>query len=196
MRKLFAIPCLFLILCCASVNASADTFTLVGSSGVTTTNGTIVGPLSGLLNSTSLMVVCNDYNHHVDFGQTWEVQVRTFDQLSGSALAQYQQAAWLTTQFALNPTSSWGDIQFAVWRVFTNDPALITAGSDFWLAQAMSQDFSNFDFGAFRILTPTGADGQEMITVIPEPATLLLLGTGLTAVAAGVRRRRRAAAAK
>jgi hypothetical protein len=191
-KRLFAISCFFLIVCCASVSASADTFKLVSVSGVTYNNQN-VGPVSALLNSSGITAVCIDFDNRVDLGQTWDVQVRTFGQLNGSELALYQQAAWLGTQFAINPTSSWGDIQFAAWRLFSNDPLLVTSGSDFWLAQAQAQNFGNFDFSSFRILTPTGSDGQEMLTTVPEPATILLLGTGLSAVGFAARRRRRAA---
>ncbi|HLM55271.1 MAG TPA: PEP-CTERM sorting domain-containing protein [Pyrinomonadaceae bacterium] len=190
MKKLFSVTLLLLILSVASVSASADTFTLVSGSGVTH-NGFTVGPLNGLLNGTSITTWCNDFDDFVNFGDTWEVNVLSFSSLSGGELTQYQQVAWLTTQFAVTDQSQWGDIHYALWRVFDDDPTLVNAGSDFWLALAQSQNFANFDFSSFRILRPTGDPGQEMITTVPEPITLLLFGTGLAGVAARVRRRRR-----
>ena len=190
MKKLFSATLLLLTLSFASVSASADTFTLVSGSGVTH-NGFTVGPLNGALNGSPITVWCDDFDDFVNFGDTWEVNVLSFSSLSGGELAQYQQAAWLTTQFAVTDQSQWGDIHYALWRVFDDDPTLVNAGSDFWLALAQSQNFANFDFSSFRILRPTGDPGQEMITTVPEPITLLLFGTGLAGVAARVRRRRR-----
>ncbi len=192
MKKLFSVACLLIILCCASATASADTFTLVSGSGVTH-NGFTVGPLNGILNGTNITTFCTDFDDFVNFGDTWEVNVLSFSDLAGPALTQYQQAAWLTMQFAVTDQSQWGDIHYALWRLSDDDPTLVNAGSDMWLAMAQSQNFANFDFSAFRILRPTGDPGQEMLTTVPEPATLLLLGTGLAGIAARVRRRRKAA---
>src|SRR5205085_3920980 len=118
MKRLLVIPCLFLIICCASVNASADTFTLVGSSGVTSSNRLIVGPLSGLLNSASVSVVCTDFDHHVSFGQTWNVQVLTFSDLGGGVLHQYQEAKTDRKSTRLN--SSHSQISYAVFCLKKN----------------------------------------------------------------------------
>jgi hypothetical protein len=192
MKKLFSVALLLLVLSVASVSASADTFTLVSGSGVTH-NGFTVGPLNGALNGSPVTVWCDDFDDFVNFGDTWEVNVLSFGDLSGSTLTQYQTAAWLTMQFSVTDQSQWGDIHYALWRVFDDDPTLVNAGSDFWLALAQSQNFANFDFSNFRILQPTGDPGQEMLTTVPEPMTLLLFGTGLAGVAAGVRRRRREA---
>ncbi len=201
MRK-FGVLFLFALLLglgCAS-SASADTVKLI-KLGEQFAPGEFAGPYQATLNGDPITMVCVSFDRHVRVGQTWEVSVNEIT-LSGvanalyggtaNALSKYQQAAFLTDQLALNPNEN-GAIQTAIWKLFNAaTPDFGNAGA--WLALAQNQDFSGYDFSKFRILTPTdrSAGGpQENLTTVPEPTTMLLLGTGLTAIAAKVRRRRR-----
>jgi MYXO-CTERM domain-containing protein len=203
----------FLAICaiaiCLSTTPSAASvqMTFDGVNG-TQAFGAYVSPYFGTMDGTPVVLFCVDFSNEVQLGQQWNANLTQLspgadlgDTRFGAepdALQLYEQAAWLSLQFASQPTSQYGDIQATIWQLF--DPDAPTPSSSYWLQQA-GGNYASTDYGAFYIVTNTGpvqqyGQVQEFLTEIlpvaaPEPDAQLLIGLVLLAAGCVLRRRRR-----
>ena len=171
-----------------------------------------VSPYFGTMNGQSVVLFCDDILNDVTFGQKWLANVTNlgaavntsnfsqtrFGSVTGSAVLgnptlAYEEAAWLTTQFASNPTDL-VNLQYALWDIM--NPGVRGSGNaavQNWLLLA-SQNYGTINLSDFSIVTNAGpltltGQVQEFIVRTPEPGTLALLMCGLLVLCVRLMRR-------
>lgn len=182
-------------------------------------HGTTVGPYQAQVMSDpgqpTIDVFCVDYAHSVSVGSTYGV---TFSSLTGdlsatramlggasqeAARQMYQKAAYLSSLYAGAPEHRYADISMAMWKIF--DPGIaVQSGAGAW---TQYRDMANanyltagIDYSMYSVITDLAAANgghQELLgvyatTVTPEPATYMLMASGLAGLAGLSYRRRRA----
>lgn len=166
--------------------------------------GFLVGPYNGIMgtgsSAQSLFLYCVDFAHEVHNGEQWNANLTNLGTGAGigtntrsADLSLYREAAWLTTQYALHPEAT-GDIQATIWNLFGTMPGVVPS-SNYWFTQAVS-NYASLDYGSFVVVTDVNkaldSSAQEFIVVTPEPASAVLLATGLLGIAGVAVRKRRA----
>lgn len=216
---------LFGFLCFISVvplDANPIEATFVGVNGAQAF-GYYVGPYYGKLEQQSVVLDCVDFANDVSFGQQWAVNLSHIDTQSdlgntrfgtrSNALQLYQEAAWLTEQYALNLSPNFADIQATIWQLF--DQYAPTPSTGYWLSQAQA-NYASGSYTNFFVVTNVGpvrqiGQVQEFLTVLdpsmqvypqlsasntganttvatPEPALMGVVGVGLICLAAFIGR--------
>ena len=185
--------------------AVADSVTLTGA-GPANQGGVYVYPYTLQIGSNTYAAICDDYSHEVWVGENWTANIYSFSQyqsgrFGNEGLQNYEEAAWLLSQIPAAGASEVGDINFAVWSIFTSGVPVQPQtgsldGSAYWLAQATTAANNNFygmNFSNYRIVTPTdngtGSPQEYLIVTAPEPSSLLMLGTGLIGLAGVVKKK-------
>jgi hypothetical protein len=196
---------LFSLLLASPAFANSVTMTYEGHGAGNNTSYPYLFSING--SSTYVGLICDSYDNTNYVGESWQATATPLLQaigLYGAGNSLDYKAAGLIFKSILAGTTGAGAGQWAIWGLFSqnaaNNPMFVTTGGAAVEAQflALAGTAKNSAFNGLILYTPiagtqTGGAGlpQEFIgySAVPEPGSLMLMGTGLIGLAGTLRRK-------
>jgi hypothetical protein len=138
-------------------------------------------------------MMCAGYNEHIVGGETWKANVVSIGSLDPAANPLDYQAAFLF-EMAVAGHASDSDVNAAVWYLFEGVPSL-TPNAQALVTLAQGQTFQQGEYASVFLYTAIPGTENSSLGVAqnflgtPEPASMVLFGSGLLGLSGVLRRK-------
>ena len=204
---IFAAVLMFIFLC-VPITSQATTIEFIDRDVDLTEvrDGAYAGMYNAILGDDPIHVMCDDRQTTIYPNQSWFVDVLYYDDiLAGkgkygtdrsyqNGVTNYNRVGYLfSLTLGTEDKEKLADINSAIWEIMTPDlnTYAYNGAVDYYTKVTSVNTYDNFDWSnVMKVLTPDPyGSGQEFLTRVPEPGTMLLLGAGLIGLTAISRKR-------